>query len=362
MSMRADLQEVRLYGEAGRLFGRVHHFQLDSGKTAEAISALVANFPKIEAYFVQAKDRGIGFAIFRGKKNLTEKELTDSIDDGPIRIAPMIIGSKSAGLFQIIAGIVIIAASAVYGWWTGDWVTAYKGMYLGGAMIMGGVVQMLAPAPKGLHSKDAPANQASYAFSGPVNTQAQGNPVPVLYGEMIVGSAVISAGISAADDVIAGQGPAGYGNGGMGGGCPTVDSLVRRLLTDGGVEEVRAGNVKVGDVLEGADPVTLERMTHVVTFSEAVLQPCVVIHSVSSKLLECSTTAPIPTPDGLVNAPNVAGHMIAELADDGYGDWCRVKAVRSLGERVVQHISLSDGCYWVNDILHHNKLSPASNA
>ncbi|HNQ32149.1 MAG TPA: hypothetical protein PKJ93_00055, partial [Methanoculleus sp.] len=30
---------------------------------------------------------------------------------------------------------------------------------------------------------------------GPVNTMAQGHPVPVGYGEMIVGSAVISAGI-----------------------------------------------------------------------------------------------------------------------------------------------------------------------
>ncbi|MGP1664447.1 MAG: host specificity factor TipJ family phage tail protein, partial [Rhodanobacter sp.] len=50
---------------------------------------------------------------------------------------------------------------------------------------------------------------------------------------------------------------------GRGGGCPTVDSPVRRVLEDGSVEVIRAGDVRVGDVLEGADPVTLERMTHV---------------------------------------------------------------------------------------------------
>jgi predicted phage tail protein len=344
---------VRLYGEMGRLFGRTHRFFLDSNTPAEAIRALIANFPKIEAYLMQAKDRGVGFSLFRGKHNLNEDELKTSIDGGDIRIAPIIMGSKNGGVFQIIVGIILVLVGTYATIFTGPVGTAM--VAAGWGMIAGGVVQLLTPSPKGLHSKDAPANQASYAFSGAVNTQAQGNPVPVLYGEMIVGSAVISAGISAADDVIAGQGPAGYGNGGMGGGCPTVDSLVRRVLADGTVEEIRAGDVKVGDVLEGADPVTLDRMTHVVTFSEATLQPCVVIHNVSNKSLECSTSAPIPTPQGLVNAPDVGDRMIAERADDGYGDWCRVKAVRSLGERTVQHISLSDGCYWVNDILHHNK-------
>jgi len=36
---------------------------------------------------------------------------------------------------------------------------------------------------------------SSYVFNGAVNTTAQGHPVPVGYGRMIVGSAVISAGI-----------------------------------------------------------------------------------------------------------------------------------------------------------------------
>lgn len=63
----------------------------------------------------------------------------------------------------------------------------------------GGVIQMLSPQTKALASQDGPNNKASYSFNGPVNTSAQGNPVPVLYGEMIVGSAVISAGIYAED-------------------------------------------------------------------------------------------------------------------------------------------------------------------
>ncbi|MNS78223.1 Bacteriophage lambda tail assembly protein I [compost metagenome] len=74
-------------------------------------------------------------------------------------------------------------------------------MSMGIAMAMGGVVQMLSPQQKGLSAADSPENGASYNFNGPVNTSAQGNPVPLLYGRMIVGSSVISAGIFAEDQV-----------------------------------------------------------------------------------------------------------------------------------------------------------------
>ncbi|AMP15481.1 hypothetical protein CPter291_3244 [Collimonas pratensis] len=36
-------------------------------------------------------------------------------------------------------------------------------------------------------------------MNGAVNTQAQGNPEPLLYGEAIVGSVVVSGGIYAED-------------------------------------------------------------------------------------------------------------------------------------------------------------------
>jgi predicted phage tail protein len=70
---------------------------------------------------------------------------------------------------------------------------------IGWGMVFGGVVQMLSPKPKGVTNADSPNNQPSYVFNGAVNTQAQGNPVPLGYGRMIVGSAVISAGINAED-------------------------------------------------------------------------------------------------------------------------------------------------------------------
>ena len=80
--------------------------------------------------------------------------------------------------------------------WSGTTVTWSAGLAsMGAAMALSGVAQLLTPQQRLLSVKDGPDNGASYNFNGPVNTTAQGNPVPVIYGEMIVGSATISAGI-----------------------------------------------------------------------------------------------------------------------------------------------------------------------
>ncbi|MGT3282611.1 tail assembly protein, partial [Yersinia enterocolitica] len=48
-------------------------------------------------------------------------------------------------------------------------------------------------------ARQSAENTASYAFGGPVNTVAQGNPVAIGYGERRIGGAIISAGVYAED-------------------------------------------------------------------------------------------------------------------------------------------------------------------
>lgn len=72
-------------------------------------------------------------------------------------------------------GVVIIAASLVADYFTGGAFgasTNYSTYMMGGAMVLGGVVQLLTPMLKGLGAKDRPNNTPSYAFNGPLNTQA----------------------------------------------------------------------------------------------------------------------------------------------------------------------------------------------
>jgi predicted phage tail protein len=61
------------------------------------------------------------------------------------------------------------------------------------AYFLGGVAQLLTPTPK--ISQDEGDPRKSFSFSGIQNTNRAGVPVPVVYGETLVGSVVISAGI-----------------------------------------------------------------------------------------------------------------------------------------------------------------------
>ncbi|MBC3377910.1 tail assembly protein [Serratia fonticola] len=192
-----------------RVYGPLRQFVKDNQKgiielcvqtPGEAIKALCTVLPGFEKFMLTSKAKGLTFAVFSGKKNIGREELAFNGTE-EIRIVPVIIGSKKAGVFQTILGAVIVAASVGYGMFTNDWANAAYGLQLGGAMALGGVAQMLSPMQGGLARRESPENKPSYAFGGPVNTIAQGNPVPILYGKRRIGGAIISAGIYAEDQM-----------------------------------------------------------------------------------------------------------------------------------------------------------------
>lgn len=200
-----QLRTIRLYGQLGAKFGRVHRLAVES--CAEAVQALSVIVPGFEKEMIGSKDRGIGYACFIGKRNLREENLIDLCGDNDIRIAPIIMGSKKGGLFSIILGAALFFTApylvnpATAGL-LGEGGAIMLGAAAAGAgklLMLGGVAQLLSPQQKGLGTSDGPDNGASYNFNGPVNTTAQGNPVPLLYGEMFIGSATISAGIYSED-------------------------------------------------------------------------------------------------------------------------------------------------------------------
>lgn len=197
--MSEKLREVRLYGRLGARFGRIHMLAVSS--TAEAIRALCVLIPGFERALADSDAHGVRYACFLGKRNIGEEQLQHPVGADAIRIAPVMAGAKRAGLFQTVLGAVMIVVGAVL---TYTGVGAPIGaamMKMGAVLALGGVIQMLSPQQRGLSAQDSPQNGASYNFNGAVNTSAQGNPVPVLYGRMICGSAVISAGIFAEDQV-----------------------------------------------------------------------------------------------------------------------------------------------------------------
>lgn len=180
-------------GPLRKRFGRQFMLHLNGKSPREAIRALCVTLDGFRKYLTDAEARGIEFAVWRGRgpseENIGVAQLYEPAGD-VIRIAAVTAGAKRAGVLQTIIGIVLIVVS----FWTGGSTLA-----TGIAMVAGGVVQMLTPLPKLNKQADSADNQSSYVFNGPINTSAQGGCVPVAYGRVRVGSAVISAGMEATD-------------------------------------------------------------------------------------------------------------------------------------------------------------------
>lgn len=198
------LRTIRLSGELGKRFGRVHRYVC--GDIAGAVRALCLMVPGFSSALYESADKGLAYSCWIGKQNVGKDMLRAPVGDDDIRIAPVVMGSGGGGLFQVVLGAVLIGLSFVPGLnvaiWASAGLTATWGSVafgMGVAMALGGVSQLLTRQPQGLTSVSAADNGASYNFNGPVNTTAQGNPVPVLYGEMIVGAATISGDMYAED-------------------------------------------------------------------------------------------------------------------------------------------------------------------
>jgi len=224
------VKKVILRGELGKKFGRVHNFDLNT--PAEAIRALSANFEGFQRELCEAGERGIGYMVQIGRDAMQSLEEIDNPTGSmeAISITPVLQGAGGGGVGQIFAGIGLIAAAIVLGpiglgvlgatgaiAGTAGVATAIG--YVGAALILGGTSQLLSPSisdspgtfgatsPTRARARDSftpenneiADNRASYIFNGAVNLTAQGNPVPILYGRMRVGSVVVSAGLSVED-------------------------------------------------------------------------------------------------------------------------------------------------------------------
>lgn len=189
----AVLREVRLYGSLGAKFGRVHHLAVESA--ADAVRALCVVIEGFEVYL--RKHSEPGYRVWAGRHNLDEKELLQPTGSREvIRIVPVVEGAKRQGVGQIIAGLVLVVAGQViaqYAPGVGQMV-----FNAGVSMIIGGVIQMISPQ-RGADGTEKDKNSLSYSFNGAVNVDAEGGCVPLLYGELIVGSVVISGGIRTSD-------------------------------------------------------------------------------------------------------------------------------------------------------------------
>ncbi|UAN49688.1 tail assembly protein [Serratia sp. JSRIV002] len=200
------IRKMVFHGPLIERFGR--NFKYKAHNVPKMMSAAKSLLDGFERYMAEAHKRGLTFAVFVGnkqKRNIAEAELEMTKGNEDIHLVPVIIGSKRAGLFQTILGVALVGLAlwnpVIGGTALMSASTASSLAMAGGAMALGGLVQMLSPQAGGLRMRESPDNKPSYAFGSPVNTTAQGNPVAVGYGCREIGGAVISAGIYTEDQM-----------------------------------------------------------------------------------------------------------------------------------------------------------------
>ena len=188
------MKTIMLYGPMGARFGRVHRYSVSS--PAEAIKALSATLEGFKQAFI---DGGHYRILVGGKTSVNLDEAGYPISDREtIRVIPVVAGSE--GLGKVVLGGALIFFSGGLAAGIGLGATAASTISsIGVSLAIGGVSQMLFSPQLNDSSAERPENKPSFIFNGAVNTTRQGNPVPVCYGRMIVGSQIISAGLTVAE-------------------------------------------------------------------------------------------------------------------------------------------------------------------
>jgi predicted phage tail protein len=206
------LKTIRLYGVLGKKFGK--EFKLAVESTREAVKALSVQVPGFEQFMLNAHEQGLAFAIFQDDENISEDQIDFDTGANVIKIVPKVMGAGgNGGVLQLVLGAVLIVAG-IFSFGAGTALgTAAIGA--GAGMVVGGIAQMLTPKADA-QDQNQDGNRANKSFGGAVTTIAQGNPVPILYGQREVGGFIVNAGQFAVDTFSSAD--AGYTGGGSSGG------------------------------------------------------------------------------------------------------------------------------------------------
>lgn len=184
-----QLRTIRVYGTLAKRLKR-RTFEVAVRSPIDAINFLLVNFPEIKNYIEPR-----AFQIIIGHKAINEHQLSTFVDPtAEIRIIPAICGAGGNGLTSILIGTALIGASLLFPF------AAPILLPLGIGLVLTGVAQLIAPVVPDDPERDDPAK--SYNFSGVQQTSREGVAVPVVYGDIITGSVVISAGFDEYEEEI----------------------------------------------------------------------------------------------------------------------------------------------------------------
>ena len=212
------MKVVKVYGALRKRLGQCR-FEFDVATPAQAIKALCVNFPGLEKWLMDSEKDGVGYRVAVSKEKATEQNLAPLLmpfsDREVFSITPVVAGAgRGAGQILLGAALITVAilapgaglvgasfgvtgAAAASGAAAGTVLAgslAAAAGNLGIALVLGGIAQSISPQPEP-SSLDESVQLESFTFSNVVNTSKQGLPVPIAYGRVFAGSAVLSSSL-----------------------------------------------------------------------------------------------------------------------------------------------------------------------
>jgi len=196
--MTAQLRKIVLHGRLKRRFQA--SYTLSVSTAAEAIRALGYQIPG----FLDELKKG-SYEVVRGDRRTGMRLALEDVPDfklgnADLHIIPVVRGSKNGGAVKTILGVALIGAAIFFSGGTLAAPLAASGVLsgvtygnlamLGLGLALTGASQLLTP-----DAKPEEKNQDSFTLDGPGNTSQQGTAVPLVYGETMTGSVLISAGL-----------------------------------------------------------------------------------------------------------------------------------------------------------------------
>jgi len=223
-------RNIYLKGRMGQLFGEVHRLNVKT--VQEAMNAIDTMKGGLRTYLTDCTENGVEFTVQKGEEFMDYDNLAMELGKDDLIISPVPAGSGD-GIVKTIIGIILIIASFFIDTTgtTGAKIAAAV-FTVGVNLALMGIIEMTTDEPEELDE------ESSTLFNGPINNTKSGVPVPLAYGEIEVGGAVVNFGFTdyrikgnagyqfVSKGTSTGTGTGGTGGSGSSGGSGGGDSTI----------------------------------------------------------------------------------------------------------------------------------------
>lgn len=191
------MTEVIIHGEMGKIFGKNHKFKVS--KLLEILKALSVTRNGFRNYIINQSREGINYAMVDPKnpekKFKSAQEFQEADAPETIHIVPAISGAIGGTIIAVAMAVGKVAVAA------GSFLAS--GGFLANlaiGLIIQGIMSLLFPVelPKA-QTAESKVDTSSYIFSNLDNNLVQGFPIPLMYGELRVGSNIIGTSVISED-------------------------------------------------------------------------------------------------------------------------------------------------------------------